>query len=471
MADHRRAVIEREDVALFINAASTCTGQSEFYGDAATQRVSLSFLHDYVFGNYRRLYALCLAAGVNHYNQATIVARLLSAGAPTAPAERVEEGALIAGALSSMPPQRVYRLFASLRRARVNNRRTRAVVKRWLAARDLPFDALKYRGHLRSCARHVHLSAHADLHGFLFEGPHSQQTWSVPLLESFRRARYEQRALYELPFTVAEGLAAARGIDRATFLERIAPNLTRGERARVQAEASRRGADVDAGDPSRLPLTRLCTLALARPVSERSELREPLASAAARAARRGAAAYGRVHAVLDASFSTRAGAQKRNRTLAVTLGCSRLLAAASSEYRAHWTTGVGDDLSVTPRGQTDLATPLLDALRARPDLVVVVSDGFENDPVGGAAEVLRLFRAHVDPEGQTTVVHVNPVFDADRYMPRPLGPAVPTVGIRDASELPLKLAFARFASGDRPVAELEDWLLQRARPWLEAACD
>ena len=466
-----QAVLDAEDVVLFINAASTCTGQSEHYGDRGEQQVPLGFLHRYMFVNYRRLYGLCLAAGINHFNQTAIVHRLLASGAPQDPSHRHEEGELIAGALSTLPPQRVYRLFANLRRDGVNNRRTRATVRRWLSTRrDLTFDAVKYRGHLRSALRHTHASLDPALHEFLFEGPDSRRAWEQPLLDAFRRARYEDRALYELPFTIAEGLAASKGIDRKRFLEKIGPRLTQGERARLERHATGIKARLDPLELARMPLDRLCIYALAQKVSDRDgSLDGALSAAARRAWKHAPLSLGRVHAVLDDSYSSRSGLQKRNRALAVALGCGRMLREAAGSYRSFWTSGAEGDLHVRARGQTDLATPLLSALRGQPDLVVIVSDGFENDPPGAAGEVLRLFREHVDPDGHTRVVHLNPVFDAHSFMPRPLGPSVPTVGIRSAEELPFKLGFAGLALGDTRVGELEAWLRDRARPWLEGA--
>ena len=456
---HDVAVLEREDIALFINAACACTGQTEFYGADREQRLSLDFLHAYVFGNYRRLYALCLFAGINHFNQALILERLLRAGAPADPALRAEENARITQALEQLPPQRVYRLFARLRRTKVNNRRTRATIARWTAARELPFDAVKYRGPLRSAARHGHLRLPDALHAFLFDGPHSRPRWESPLLDAFRRSKYEQRAIYELPFTIAEGLAAAHGIPRARFLERIAPQMTARERQRTLQQ---RDTNIDLG---RTPLTALCSLVLSMPIAERTERwREGLVASAARSLRGQPPLPTRVRGVFDCSYSSRGGAQKRNRPLAVALGVSLLLDQACDDFRARWTHTHRpiDPFEVRPVGQTRLADALIDALEDAPDLVVVVSDGFENDPPGAAGEVVRLFREHVDPEGQTAIVHLNPVFDATAFMPRALGPSVPTVGIRDAEELPLKVAFARFTLGSTPLQALEAWLGQRA---------
>ena len=454
------AVLEREDIAMFINAACACTGQSEFYGEDVDQRLSLSFLHAYVVGNYRALYGLCLVAGINHFNQAQIVEYLLRMGAPRSAGLRAQEGALIGASLAKLPPQRVYRMFRRLRRARVNNRRARAVLRGWLATRDLTFDAVKYRALLRSAARHARLKLPDEVSAFLFEGPHSRGEWQTPLFDSFRRSRYDQSAIYELPFTVAEGLAASRGVPRKRFLEKIRGRMTARERERTQKTVAEAGlsSDVDLG---KMPLTKACSMVLSLPIAERDERwREGLERSASRV-RRGALP-GKVRAVFDSSYSARGGAQKRNRPLAVALGVHLILKAGCEDYAATWTSGVLDALKVRPADQTCLADGLLDALESGPELVVLVSDGFENDPPGAAGEVVRLFRKHVDPQGRTAIVHLNPVFDASSYMPRALGSEVPTVGIRDAEELALKLAFARFSAGDLPLSALEAWLESRA---------
>ncbi len=77
---HRSAAarVAHEDLVVFLNACFACTGQREFYSDGHEQTVSIAFLHDYIRGNYRRLYARSLAAGVNHFNQGRILLELLS---------------------------------------------------------------------------------------------------------------------------------------------------------------------------------------------------------------------------------------------------------------------------------------------------------------------------------------------------------------------------------------------------------
>jgi hypothetical protein len=457
------AQIEHEDLAMFLAAGMSGSGQAEFYSDRARQRVELEFLHAYIRINYRRLYARCLAAGLNHHNRVEVLFGLLAAGAPQDPAQRAEEGALIAAALDELPPQRVYRLIRRLRAERVNNRRTRAAIRGWLARRDrAALDAVKYRPGLMAAARHAHLSLAGEVGCFLFAGPDARRRWETPLLESYRRARYSREAIYELPMTVAEGLAAERGVSRRAFLEGIEEKMTAGERARIEASAAREGAKLGDLDLGRMPLTRLALLLLSLPLEARRARREALEAALARSARRAARGFfglpARVAAVLDCSRSALGSREKRRRPLAVALAMDALLREGAQEYRGFWTAGALDPLLVQPRGQTDLAGPLLDALEWGARLVVVVSDGYENSPPGAAAEVLRLWQTRIEPGDPPVVVHLNPVFDPGRYAPRCLGDDAPALGVRDAEDAPGLLALARFVGGEASLEALEGYL-------------
>ena len=103
-----------EDVVMFVNAAIASTAQREFHSGAAAQRLSLRFLHEYVLGNYRDLYAATLALAVNHRNAAMIVINLLRTAREASSEQRTVEGRLIAPRLRSLPPQRVYGVFDEL---------------------------------------------------------------------------------------------------------------------------------------------------------------------------------------------------------------------------------------------------------------------------------------------------------------------------------------------------------------------
>jgi hypothetical protein len=471
-AGARAEQVAREDLVMFVNACFSCTGQREFYNDGRGQAVSIEFLHAYILGNYRRLYTRTLAAGINHFNQAQIILNLLATGKQTPAADRHEEGALIAATLRALPPQRAYRVLDVLRERRINNRRSRAIVREFLKGRaDLHFDAVKYRSKLRAAVAHGHLKLPGELNPFLFHG-WRKRVFQTPLLETFRKAHYDASTLFELPYTVAEGLAAKHQVPRDVFLRKIEPRLTAGERLRLQGSATRAEGAI-AIDLGRTPLTRLALYVLSLPLEVRrerlAELHTALERAAVNSLRRASVPLGRVAAVLDNSYSASGSSEKRRRPLGVALAAHYLLAATAREYRAFWMHPPEHPLLARARGQTDLATPLLDALDWMPELVVVVSDGYDNDPPNAVAEVTRLFRTKLDPGRRTTLIHVNPVFASELYAPRGIGTHVPTVGVRDAEDLPTVLGFARFAEGASPLAELEEYLAARVRRMLEHA--
>lgn len=465
---------DREDLVMFINAGCASTRQGEYYSNRYEQAVSIEFLHQYVMANYRRLYARSLAAGINHFHQTLIIANLLSAGAPRDTAQRAEEGELIMAALRRLPANRAFGLLATLQQRRINNRRTRALVKAYLRNRPEPaFDVVKYRRKYRAAAAHAHLKLAEETGAFLFRLKEPRR-YETRLFEQYRQGHFSAQAIYELPYTIAESLAEKHGVPRDVFLRKIESRLTASERLRLQSSAARSGDvawDIDLG---RVPLTRLALYVLSLPTKERSDRGEELHDAFQRAAIRslGQASWrlGRVAAILDRSRSASGSREKRNRPLAVALAASYLFRAAAKEYRAIWTPlpsePVGWEFLCNASGQTCLAEPLLAALEWRPDLVVIVSDGYENDPPRAVDQVAQAFRERLGRGSTPEIVHFNPVFDSHHFSPRTLGASIPTVGLRDAEDAGTMLGFARFASGQGTLSELEDYLAERVQRML-----
>jgi hypothetical protein len=247
--------------------------------------------------------------------------------------------------------------------------------------------------------------------------------------------------------------------------------LTRLERLRLQESARGLGADAVQAtreDLAAMPLTRLASYTLSLSLDDRArrraELTGVLRAAALRAAGSQAGSWGRVAAVLDDSFSAYGSGEKRRRPLAVALACHYLLGALSDQYTGLWLSGRTDDLMVYPYGGTPLGERILDALDLRPDRLLIVSDGWDNAPVGLAGEVLRVWVNRLDPHRRTSVVHLNPVYDADDFDVRRLAPGVPTAGVRDAEDLPALVELAQFSQGRTGLAELRAHLAGSAAP-------
>jgi hypothetical protein len=459
--------VEREDLVMFINACLSCNGQGEFYDEYSYsygQKVSLDFLHDYILGNYRRLYTLTLAAGINHFNQAQIILKLLATGQSTTKIDRETENRLITATLHRLPSQRAWGVLLQLHKKGINNRRARSIAQTYINSRGdkLAFQAVKYRAKLRAIVAHFHLKLEPELSDFLFG--RWQQSFTTELFENFRQASYSASAIYQLPFTVAEGLAAKHRIPRKIFLEKIQGQMTAGEKLRLQNSADKAKVELSI-DPQRLSLTKLALYLLSLDLKQRqnrhAELSAWLENSAINALRQTPLQLGKVAAVLDRSYSSFGSREKRRRPLGIALAIDSLLQRVTREYQAFWTVPIVNPLLVTPRGQTDLATPMLAALAWQPELIVVLSDGWENDPPGAVAEILRIYYKKIDPQRQISIVHCNPVFNANDYELKQISTLVPTIGIRDAEDLPTILAFMRFADGRGSLSELENYLLNR----------
>jgi hypothetical protein len=63
-------------------------------------------------------------------------------------------------------------------------------------------------------------------------------------------------------------------------------------------------------------------------------------------------------------------------------------------------------------------------------------------------------------------VHLNPVYDADDFDVHRLSADVPTVGVRDAEDIPALVEFAQLASGTGELAVLRSHLARRTARFL-----
>ena len=257
---------------------------------------------------------------------------------------------------------------------------------------------------------------------------------------------------------------------RDVFLTRIDKQLTSNERLRLHATYEDTLGETRSIDGSRRPPTQVASLVLSFPLKERSarkeELRSALRASAERAVRRTGARFGKVACVVDRSASSFGSSEKKRRPLAVALATIAFLRASSESLSVHYSTPITDEILLTAHGTTDLATPVLAALREAADLLIVVSDGFENDPPDVAGDLLTAGRRFAPG---TFVLHVNPVYDVESYAPKGLSPAVPTMGIRDAEDLPTLVAFAKLALGDSTLEELDRHLDTRVHAFLANA--
>ena len=91
---------------------------------------------------------------------------------------------------------------------------------------------------------------------------------------------------------------------------------------------------------------------------------------------------------------------------------------------------------LTAAGATDLRRPLARALAARPDLVVILSDGYENVTAGGVAQIMATRAVR---ESGIAVVHLNPVAAVEAAGVRKLADSLPTYGVAGPEQISISL--------------------------------
>jgi hypothetical protein len=178
---------------------------------------------------------------------------------------------------------------------------------------------------------------------------------------------------------------------------------------------------------------------------------------------------GRFGLVLDASASTRGYGEREHCCIAQSCAFELVLERVCRELVVQRVGGAGEPPE--PMGRSDLAWALLELLEADPDVVAVVTDGYENHHAGDLARVLAaLPGAGIDTP--VVVVHSKFTFKDDLSLRRP-ATGVPELEIwheRDFEGVYLTLlALARGQGRDEWKRHAERQLTafeRRNQPWM-----
>ncbi|HEY9840652.1 MAG TPA: hypothetical protein V6D23_09370, partial [Candidatus Obscuribacterales bacterium] len=299
-----------------------------------------------------------------------------------------------------------------------------------------------------------------------FDKGWKQRKFSDPMLETYRQAHFSAQAIYKLPYSIAEGLAARMGIARSQLLEKAV--LTDHERLKLQQSAARAGRSLEL-NPARVGLTRLLIWILDLPLDERRARLPELEAMVGICRRRFAPAwlgFEKLALVLDNSYSSGGSREKQRHPLAIALGAELLLTPLAREARSFWLEPPEHPLLVTPRGASGLARRLLDALEWGAKEIIIVSDGAENDPAGATHWLLESLAQGPWRPALPRIVHVNPVLEPDSFGPGTLSGHLPVVGIREAENLPALWILALFARRTLGRQALETFLRSAADAYL-----
>jgi len=285
-------------------------------------------------------------------------------------------------------------------------------------------------------------------------------TWRSGLFLAFYEARLDLAKGTVLPPEVLEGIRGhyhptvskddVIALTSRTNAKGKGGSMTQRQRGAVQKRAKSAGIEVEF-DPMKLGLVQLWVHAFEVGLDER------VAAAIARKAHTAASvlgmSYEHVAIVVDCSESMAGSDEQKLRPMSIALSMRDTLMATCTESAKTFYCGGEPDAEadsfpvelVRPAGDTSIASAVIKALRydsdlapgATPDVLFIVSDGYENAPAGRVAEVLAAVRRMgID----TPVFQFNPVMAGEKGGVRPLAPGIATtMPVSDPTALGLSL--------------------------------
>ncbi|TMQ87440.1 VWA domain-containing protein [Actinomadura soli] len=399
-------------------------------------------------------YALLgLAPGVRPWQRARVLLQTLAASQAGLDAPARATAARAARVLTlGLPPAQVITVLLALRRLRANHKHTtRAVLRFILEHPDADALIAARRPALLDCFEHALGTATARGCARRIDAGDTASDYLRRRLLRFLSARAavsadvpaRVRALYApAPPTVRHGTGGPEGGARGA------------ERAAGMPHDPALPLDAPRERPATVTATNRGDIAATLVHLYRGGPAEELYVALGRYVGAAAAAFprfdGTVALVLDASASMRGYGDREWALMSQAAALRMVLSQVCA--RLEVIEAGGDERA--PRGATDLATGVLDALGADPDLVAVVSDGYENQFPGDLARVA----ASLPGAGVTTpVVFCHALFTGgDDLRQRRPAPALPQRGFWHQDDF----------------AELLPWMFGHCRagaPWLRAA--
>ena len=469
----------------YLATACTSTGQATFYNTREEQAAALAGLHLDVLAEDRRAYALSAALPINDRNRQEIVFNLIANGRDTTNLEL--ENRIVEYVTRELPLNRALKLLVRLCHAKVNNARLRRICRAFWAEHGDAYRAVKYRTKFRALLRHCHIGegtdpARAEVHRWIFGRlRNADDVQHNVLLRSRILATKNLEACFALPLEIGRDIAVnCHGVTTKDFTEQFAGK--RGRNGEVAVEAKGRvtrkqslianqqaETDVDFGRFTLIELLQHGYRVRETPTAFAEIRTELLVAVDAKAT----ALAGRitlpknVHVIVDNSGSVRGSNERAYHALAVVEATQRVLqAVVGATVTCHYVGGYGNAVEgsgnsgalnvsglLTPAGETDLRRPLARALAARPDLVIILSDGYENVAAGSVAQILA---TRAVKESGIAVVHLNPVAAAETGGLRKLAENLPTFGLSSPQQLSMTLLLGEALADPRRLVAMFD---------------
>jgi len=409
-------------------------------------------IHDQVFTQVGRSIYGCLMCipGVSDYSKMTAVTKLLSN--PWHNQKDLltmdDERNIIDHIVSSLPPNRMINLFLSFEGYKVNNKRTlNTVLPFILNSPNLEWWSVKYKNKLKLSISHCWgkkmssvvstilgknmwtekdktvLKNHVDKYlvnnkpdyvheclAFIFSS-WDAKVYKLNLFKKYQDAKIDFSKAEGLPKEIIEGIRACYhpNIDKIETLKVAQKSMTSKEKKLVQNQAKKAGVEIK-WDPYAQPLVDL--LIYGFQMGFNTEINVAIGQKAKTAASLLPFKYDTVGILCDDSFSMSGSEDQKLRALAVAYATVEMLKRVSNKaYYIATTSGRDFYIHNPPIDASDLTTPLIKLLKQKPDVIFVVSDGYENAPEGRFNEVVKIINDKL--ELNIPIYHFNPVSSAE----------------------------------------------------------
>lgn len=446
----------------YLTMACAGTGQATFYNTRDEQAKALEGVHGELLRENRRIYALSAALPITDRSRQMVLENLLNTGSMCE--DGALEGHVVSMVASDMQFNRLLNLFVSLRQKKVNNRRTRKFGELIWSQVDA-FRAIKYRDKLRTLLRHCHISegsdpVQAELHRWIF-GPSAKHGRSKmrpedvkhnPKLKARLEAATDYSKLFELPYDIARDIAvASHGKKVEDFQREFAGHgnteakgkVTRKESMRVRKQTKDTSVDFN-----RFSIFELLMHGYRTPTDQEAILE--ILHMKAKDVAEGLNLPEQVALVVDNSVSALGSGERQFQPVAMLSAVVHICQQAESDVKTFYVGPEPTNGWIMAEGATNMRRPLVDALLTRPDLVILLSDGYENVRSGSVEQILATKAVR---DSGISVMHVNPVAAVEAGdKTRTLSKHAMTFGLSSPEQLPM-VALVGLAAQD--VALLE----------------
>lgn len=346
--------------------------------DIAPPQWSDEVLHRYNYDQNPELYALLGVAEIQPWQRVRILFQLLQRSRATISHEiRCTLERVTDFLLAVLHPDQVLTVFLALRRVRANHKHTSRAILNYIFNHPYLEDlALQRRPAVVDAIEHA-------------LGKDIARACAKIICESVGNEVYLRRNLLKF----AQNPQRVRAI--VPFLYRHQPTLTSVEGYTTVHKQYTDKLEQQHDRPKTITATNRGEIAATLVHLYRGgasvELQQALDEYVESSARQLPKFKGKMALVLDVSASTRSYGDREFCTLAQSVALQMVIQRCTKKLHVQTVGGSGN--LPMPEGSTDLATAVLDALETEPDLVAIVSDGYENLYPGDLESVVKALPA------------------------------------------------------------------------------